>query len=139
MLLSIALLPIIHYLADFELQTDWMALNKSKEPIALFVHVMVYSLCFFIIFGWQFGLITFATHWATDWITSRMTSKLWFFQDAGMGGDDPKVWPYKPLYSCVEGRRHRFFCVIGLDQMIHTYCLLGTVLITGAEPFSWLG
>jgi hypothetical protein len=99
------LIPVIHYLADFEAQTDWMAINKSKRWDALTLHCLVYSLFFGLVFGWQFMLITFASHFVTDAITSRITSKLWLAE-----------------------RRHRFFCVIGLDQMIHTYTLFATYL-----------
>lgn len=112
-LLGLFLLPLVHYIADFELQNDWMALGKSKRLLPLTVHVGVYSLCFALLFGWQFGLITFVCHWATDFVTSRITSKLWEKQ-----------------------KRHRFFCVIGLDQMIHSYCLLLTFLSYPA--FWWL-
>ena len=87
---------LIHYIADFQLQNDWMAVNKSKHWGALTLHCLVYSLCF-LYWGWLFALITFVTHFITDAITSRMTRAL-----------------YYPVFH-----RHWFFAVIGLDQLIH--------------------
>lgn len=98
-------LPFFHFVADFLLQNDWMAVNKEKEWAALTAHVATYSLVFGIIFGWQFGAITFATHFITDAITSRITRRL-----------------YYPVF-----RRHWFFTMIGLDQLIHFYTLVWTL------------
>lgn len=103
-------LPIIltlvwlHFVADFLLQNDWMALNKSKRYIPLFVHVIVYSFPF-LIFGWQYALINGIAHFATDWGSSRATS-----------------WLY------AKQQRHWFFVVIGLDQSIHLTTLFVTYL-----------
>jgi len=118
-------LIIIHFIADFILQNDWMALNKSKNWGALSAHVGVYSGCFFLYSwydGWigyavAFGLITFITHFITDAITSRITSRLWFFKTYG----DTEIWRYE------GGNRHYFFVMIGLDQLIHYGCLAWTL------------
>lgn len=91
-----------HFVADFLLQSDWMAINKSTSWRALTVHVLLYSVCFLWL-GPMFTLITFLTHFATDAITSRATAYL-----------------YK------KNERHWFFVVIGLDQLIHQFTLLYT-------------
>lgn len=88
-------LLVVHTIADFFLQSDWMALNKSKQWNALFLHCAVYALCFTWL-GPLFVLVTFATHTITDAITSRINAKLW-----------------------VANQRHWFFCAIGVDQLIH--------------------
>jgi hypothetical protein len=95
----------LHLLGDFILQSDWMAINKSRDTNALVAHTVVYSLCF-IPFGFVFYLITWATHTATDAITSRITSRLW-----------------------QRGKRHWFFVVIGVDQFIHHTTLFVTYLL----------
>lgn len=105
-----------HFVGDFLLQTDWMAINKSKSNKALTIHALVYSLCF-IVFGPKFAALTFILHWLTDYCTSRWTSKLWFFKPTGCyynaGGERYEMWiPF-------GGNRHWFFVVIGLDQLIH--------------------
>ena len=89
-----------HFVSDFLLQNDWMAVNKSKRLDALLLHVTIYSLTF-IWLGWKFVLITFITHLITDAITSRITRML-----------------YYPIFY-----RHWFFAVIGLDQLIHYWTL----------------
>lgn len=105
-----------HFLGDFLLQTDWMAVNKSKNPRALGLHCLVYSLCF-IPCGLTFFGLTFLTHFVTDAVTSRITSKLWFFKPVGehynIGGERYELWIPR------GGNRHYFFVVIGLDQLIH--------------------
>lgn len=96
------LLLVVHFVADFLFQTDWMAINKSKQWDALALHCLVYSACFLVVteFPVPFVLVTFATHFTTDAITSRITTRLW-----------------------QADQRHWFFVVIGLDQLIHATTL----------------
>lgn len=97
-----------HFVADFVLQSDWMAQNKSKDWLALTLHVLVYSLAFVPVALWllpwnlagAFVVITFALHFATDAITSRINSRLW-----------------------AAKRVHAFFVGIGADQLSHAYAL----------------
>lgn len=96
---------IIHWLADFVIQTDWQAKNKSSNNKALLTHTFVYSLCWvlfaLILFGYNpsfscFIIITFIAHTITDYFTSRLNSKLW-----------------------KEGKVHNFFVSVGFDQLLH--------------------
>lgn len=98
----ILLLVWLHFVADFLLQSDWMALNKSKRNVPLLVHVAVYSTPF-LIFGWIFALVNGVAHFVTDWLSSRATSWLWN-----------------------KEKRHWFFVVIGLDQAVHMTALFLT-------------
>ena len=103
-------IPLIlaHLLGDFLLQTEDMAMNKSKDNRALLKHVAVYSSVFFI-FGIPyfnnilgtiaFVLLTFVCHFITDYFTSRWTSKLYA---------ERKYYGFPA-----------FFSVIGLDQTLH--------------------
>ncbi len=92
-----------HWFGDFFLQTDEMALNKSASNGWLTAHVAVYTGVLFVVTvsvsPW-YALVNGGLHWGVDYGTSRWTSHL-----------------YK------AGRRHDFFVVVGLDQMIHTWCL----------------
>lgn len=93
----------IHFVADFVLQTDWQAKNKSSRCDALLSHTFLYGLCFAPFFGAPFALVNFLLHTGIDFVTSRIT---------------------KRLYE--KGRVHDFFVVIGLDQLLHYACLLIT-------------
>ena len=112
----------LHFVGDFLLQSDWTALNKSKRWDALFVHCLIYSLCF-VLFGWLFVLITFILHVLVDAVTSRITSKLWFFKEV-----DGEVWGHKEhVYEPIPEKRHWFFVVIGTDQLLHFTALAWTL------------
>lgn len=97
----------LHFIFDFILQSDWMALNKSKSFHALTVHAAVYSLLglWFVshlgLLIFSFVIWLFLTHWCIDAVTSRITSWLWG-----------------------QNRRHWFFVVIGFDQLLHTALML---------------
>jgi len=109
-----------HWVADFVAQTHEMATNKStsnkwltKHIIAYGQHLMYGSIPF-LIFGFindesyafvisLYVMANMVLHWVTDYFTSRWTSKLWAKKDI-----------------------HNFFVVIGLDQLIHMFCLLLT-------------
>lgn len=105
----------LHFVADFILQSDWVAGKKSSDNAVLVYHVSLYSLPFAPFVLWYlspenaaaFILVNAVAHFVTDYITSRMTSKL-----------------YK------AGERHWFFVVIGADQAIH----MSTLFLT----FAWL-
>ena len=106
---------LIHWFADFVMQTDKQAKGKSKNwsdllshtwsycniwwffGIILFVINIYYP--FFIYKSWSlilFTSITFVAHTITDYFTSRLNSKLW---------EQDKV--------------HNFFVSIGFDQWLH--------------------
>mgnify|MGYP001590776618 CR=1 FL=1 len=100
----------VHTIADFPLQSDTMAKNKSSSNAWLFIHVAIYASCFWpFIFAlgvwrtWGFITITFIAHFATDYVTSRMTTKYWKAE-----------------------RRHAFFVTIGVDQALHLSALVLT-------------
>ncbi len=111
---------VIHWIADFVLQTDKQAKGKSKNWSDLLEHTGNYSLLWTTIgmfytiislntsWNWLlFGLITFIAHTITDYFTSRLNSKLW-----------------------AKGQTHNFFVSVGFDQTLHyiqlflTYYLL---------------
>lgn len=116
----------LHFLGDFILQSDWMALNKSKAWDVLFIHCAVYSACFFA-WGPHFMALTFVLHFAVDFCTSRLTSKLWFMEIAQID------WPGETRRMLYQPKtpnpRHWFFVMIGLDQLIHYTMLILTLRI----------
>ncbi len=111
--MSIAVEPLlaiilVHWVADFVLQTDKMAKGKSSELKWLAYHVGVYSLALLVFFGPMFAVINGALHLVTDAITSRITKRFW-----------------------AEGRVHDFFVVVGLDQALHMTALVVTYVGVG--------
>ena len=93
----------VHWFADFCMQTDTMAQNKSTSNKWLASHILVYTV-FLLPFGWQFALVNAVAHYATDYVSSRATSYLW-----------------------QKGDRHNFFVVIGIDQAMHLTVLVATM------------
>lgn len=114
---------IIHWVADFILQTDEMAKGKSKQLSKLLSHTLMYSLfwtsaiflyeCFYTKSIQQyimiphnvfdFASITFFAHTITDYFTSRFNAKLW-----------------------EQGKTHNFFVAVGFDQILHYIQLILT-------------
>jgi hypothetical protein len=102
LMLAIVALVWIHFLADFVLQSDAMALKKSSDYRWLLFHSAVYGAPF-LIFGPRLAALAFGLHYVVDRFSSLATSRLW-----------------------QAGERHWFFVVIGLDQAIHL-----TILVLG--------
>src|SRR3990167_6616337 len=131
--IPIALLAV-HTLADFRLQSNWMALNKSKRLDALLLHVAIYTTTFIVFLalsGWTFDAIgwftciTFYTHFLTDYVTSRLGRRVfpWISQTWKVTEHSTEVGVYLD-YEGIDGRsRNRFFNVLGVDQLIHFFTL----------------
>ena len=96
---------VIHFLADFGLQTHEQATGKSTSVKWLTYHVGVYSIIW-LLAAWFyfdyfniaiiFATITFICHWLTDYMTSRIGKPFWDNQDF-----------------------HNGFVVVGFDQILH--------------------
>ncbi len=104
----------IHFIADFVLQSNWMAQNKSKSNRPLLCHVFVYFVTFLILLTlcvpssrysdlYFFVYINAAIHFFVDWATSRINAYLW-----------------------AKGDVHNFFVGVGFDQLIHATTLIST-------------
>lgn len=113
-------ISVVHFIADFIMQSDEMAKGKSTSIYWLTRHaisygkIMLYGTIILGIslyyFGFNFMIfykellgyifINVILHWITDYFTSKQTKRLW-----------------------AEHKVHYFFIMIGLDQLIHTSCL----------------
>lgn len=93
---------VVHFVADFVLQSNWMAQNKSKRWDALALHCLIYGACWLWL-GVRFAAVTFLLHFLTDAVTSRINSRLW-----------------------AEKRVHGFFVGVGADQVVHYASLAAT-------------
>jgi len=114
-LITIFVVLLTHWVADFILQTDKQAKGKSKNWSDLLAHTFTYSTMWifasclligyenkgqatqwYVIHAFLFGLVTFICHTITDYFTSRLNAKLW-----------------------AKGDVHNFFVSIGFDQVLH--------------------
>jgi hypothetical protein len=114
-LITIFVVLLTHWVADFILQTDKQAKGKSKNWSDLLEHTSTYGIVWifvsclligyitksqptqwYVIHALLFGLITFICHTLTDYFTSRLNAKLW-----------------------AKGDVHNFFVSIGFDQVLH--------------------
>ncbi|MBL7910566.1 MAG: DUF3307 domain-containing protein [Bacteroidia bacterium] len=115
MMVTLLVIFVVHFLADFVFQSSKMATGKSKSLKWLSIHVLTYSLVSLITFLFLFinyGELSFALcwwiinvllHFIVDFFTSKITSRFW------------------------EEKNMRFFFVmIGFDQLIHNMCLIST-------------
>lgn len=122
----IILILAIHWVADFLLQTDEEATNKSSSFKALLSHTTTYAIVWFTlllimgVFGsaggplgasyaaflMKFTFITFVSHTAIDYYTSKAHADLW-----------------------KKEKRHEFFVSIGFDQLLHYIQLFATFIL----------
>ena len=96
---------LVHFLADFALQTHEQSTRKSTSNLYLAYNVCVYTLIFGLFamtytksveFAIWFSLITFLFHFGTDYLTSRIGKPFWEKKDF-----------------------HNGFVVVGFDQLLH--------------------
>lgn len=58
---------LAHLWGDYILQSDWMALNKSKRSWPCLVHVLLYTACFlFVTTSWKALSVIGVTHFLID-------------------------------------------------------------------------
>lgn len=58
---------LAHLWGDYILQSDWMALNKSKRSWPCLVHVILYTLCFALVTtSWKALAVIGVTHFLID-------------------------------------------------------------------------
>lgn len=107
MITKLIILAWVHWAADFFLQNDEMAVNKSSSNYYLGLHCFIYSLCL-LPYGIMFSIINGAMHFIIDYMSSRITARYW-----------------------QRGERHNFFVAIGADQAIHMSILVFTAFKLG--------
>ena len=109
----------LHYIGDFILQSRVMALNKSKDALALSAHVTVYTLVlspigFFLtpINAVTFLVANFILHYLVDYCTSRVVRYLFATE---------RYYTRLPNIGA--------FSIIGFDQLLHLLSLFLTLAI----------
>jgi hypothetical protein len=133
-----------HFVGDFLLQSNRMAMRKAQSLRVLVEHVTIYTAAVALgVDAWfrltatalpadqlaLFAALTWATHFGTDIWTSRLTSRLWFIRLDAAGQGWRQLWSGAAREETAywvefnDPKRHWFFVVIGLDQCIHAWTL----------------
>lgn len=131
-----AMMHATHGIADYWLQTDWMAQNKSKDWEALRMHVVIYSFSFMPI-AW---MLVFAGHlpvWKTvalpfvigiphAWM-DRRRFLAWFLHKTKGWSPEPNLGqPATHLAAQIIAVRTHV--TIHMDQKFHYACLCLTAM-----------
>lgn len=116
---------VLHLIADWPLQNDWMATHKANllHP-AGYVHAMIHGVLFLPIFGWP-AIVLAVAHLLIDtrkpvlwW--SRLMGQT---QPQGRGIRMPDELEFVPLYDMgIEVR-------IWTDQVFHIICIAVAALL----------
>jgi hypothetical protein len=101
-----------HWFGDYVLQTNVIAKEKSRSNKWLLLHVALYtiviSICAVMIFPRNMWLSFIAVNGLLHFVTDLFTSK---------------------LTLAFQANQRLYFIMIGLDQMIHSITLLGSVYL----------
>ena len=85
-------LLLCHFVGDYYLQSDWMALNKNKQTIPCLVHVILYTLCFLPFVSWPALAVIGVSHFIIDRFSIKRF--IWFKNHL-----NPK-FEYPPFDQC---------------------------------------
>lgn len=131
---------LCHFVGDFILQSDYMALNKSKKTINCLTHVIIYTSCFLLItLSWKALLFIGITHFIIDRFPIIVKKLIWYknhinptltylpFKYCDTTGyyDDSPYNTYK-THPKEFGKPRHFFITIWLyiitDNTLHLIC-----------------
>lgn len=146
---AIFYIPILfllcHFVGDFILQSDWMAMNKSRKSIPCLVHVLIYTACFLVLtVSWKALLFIGLTHFMLDRFHTPLKRLLWLKNHIGPTMEYPPYGycnstgyyddsPYNSLIPDKEdlekwGKPRHFFITIWIyitiDNTLHLICNL---------------
>jgi len=69
---------LAHIFGDYFLQSDYLALNKSKRSLPCLVHVIIYTSCFLLLtLSWKALLVIGATHFILDRFHTPLKRLIW--------------------------------------------------------------
>ena len=107
---------MLHLIADWLLQNEWMAVNKVRlSHPAAWIHGSIHAVLLGLIFGWVGGVVLGLVHMLVD---TRV----------------PIRWWIKVFKKC-ENSPDLPILLIGCDQVIHIACIAGWMLV--ANRWTW--
>jgi hypothetical protein len=103
---------IAHLVADWILQNDWMARNKTclRHPAA-WTHAGIHAVCLAIALGWMAGLVLGFVHLLID---TRVPVNFWM----------------RHFKRC-QGAANAETIAVWLDQVLHVVCIALWLALTG--------
>ena len=103
---------VAHLAADWVLQNDWMARNKTslRHPAA-WTHAAIHALCLGFALGWLAGLVLGIIHMLVD---TRV----------------PVAWWIRFFKKCGQAPEASLIALL-LDQTLHILCLAAWVAFAG--------
>lgn len=121
-------LMLCHFIGDYYLQSDWMALNKHKQSLPCLVHVLLYTACF-VPFVHSIPALFFiaATHFIVDrfsvvkymiWLKNHLNPSFSYppFSDCSVTGyDDQRPNAARPFWLTLT-------LYIVTDNSFHLIC-----------------
>ena len=126
---TIIFVLVLHLIADFILQPNWITTYKSRDNSILLFHVTVYffvmALGLLLVASWKAALLysalNAALHFSVDFITSRLITA----QAKSVTLDESVDAVEKPLFE----RVNLYFptVLLGVDQLFHQACLIITL------------
>lgn len=77
---------LVHILGDYVLQSDYMAMNKSKRSWPCLVHVFIYTACFLLLTtSWKALLVIGGVHFILDRWHTPLKRLIWLKNHLGPG------------------------------------------------------
>jgi uncharacterized membrane protein len=110
---------VAHLVADWLLQTEWQALNKDHNFLALFSHIGIYSLVILAVLVANFGFWNGAVYLVVGLIA---------LTHGFIDRRKPVIWFMKTFRLMVE-RPSNQVLVLAVDQTFHILLLAIAVLI----------
>ena len=102
---------IVHLIADWPFQTEWMALNKTAlDHPAAWIHSGIHLVGMMLIFPWYLAILIAISHLLID------TRK-------------PVDWWMRVVKKMSRSGPHAFVVETGLDQVFHIMILVFVVLV----------
>lgn len=101
---------MVHLVADWLLQNEWMAVNKvSLAHPAAWVHGLIHGVLLGLVFGWVGGVVLAVLHILVD---TRYPIRWWnkHFKKCEQSPDLPIL-------------------LVGCDQVLHLSCIAGWMLL----------
>jgi hypothetical protein len=103
---------MLHLIADWLLQNEWMALNKVRlSHPASWVHGAIHAVLLGLVVGWVGGVVLGVLHMLVD---TRVPIRWWI-----------------KLFKKCDNSPDLPILLIGCDQVLHLVCLAGWMMAAG--------